>query len=250
MIKSIDLNCDMGEYKNTPEENFDHLIMPYISSANVACGFHSGDPHTIHKTIKLAIKNQVKIGAHPSYNDRQHFGRKSLKTPIDQLQSELEYQISAIKGMTENLGQKLHHVKPHGALYHDLNQNHELAKMFVDLVKRIDSELTIYAMSLSPLIDLCKKSNLKYKAEAFADRKYQTPTTLVSREIPGSILETEELVLNQIDYIINNKVKSQNNEVIELYAHTICLHSDTSNAVDLAEKISLYLQSKNIKVSA
>ena len=119
-MKTIDLNCDMGELKDGQERNFDEEIMPFISSTNIACGFHSGSPVLIEKTIRSALKHGVKIGAHPSYNDRENFGRKSLKVAPSILISELRYQISALKGMVESLGGRLHHVKPHGALYNDL----------------------------------------------------------------------------------------------------------------------------------
>ena len=181
-MKKIDLNCDIGELTPGKKSNYDEEIMPYISSCNIACGFHSGNPGLIEKTIQLAILNQVSIGAHPSYKDRKNFGRLSLQVDRDELMADLRYQICALKSMTESFGAILHHVKPHGALYNDMVQDQDLAKDFIQLVKQIDPNLKIYALANSQVIELCEKHNIK-GIRAFSKESFRKQL-----EIPGAIL--------------------------------------------------------------
>ncbi len=247
-MKRIDLNCDMGELLPGESNNFDQEIMPYISSCNIACGFHSGTPAIIESTIKSALKHNVKIGAHPSYNDKENFGRKSLSIQWDQLMPELKYQIYAIKGMVENNGGKLYHVKAHGALYNDMVKDKKLAHNFIQLVYSIDPELKIYALANSIVLDLCKEYRVVGIHEAFADRKYQGRTALRSRKLEGAILEKKEDVLLQINNLINNEIELYSGEIQTLKVDSICLHSDTRGAVDLSKLIFEYLKEKNILI--
>ncbi|MEM9886429.1 MAG: 5-oxoprolinase subunit PxpA [Bacteroidota bacterium] len=243
--KTIDLNCDMGELKEGQDRNYDAIIMPYISHCNIACGFHSGTPFLIEQTIKAAIKNHVKIGAHPSYNDRIHFGRRSLQVDQQILMAELRYQISALKGMVESFGARLHHVKAHGALYNDMLKDDQLAAAFVLLVKTIDPNLRILALAHSNVIDLCKKHDMQAIREGFADRSYQKRTQLRSRQLDNAVLHKQEAVLAQVQSFLEGKILLYDGEIASIQVDSICLHSDTKGAVNLSKSIYEYLNQSN-----
>ncbi|MFK7773566.1 MAG: 5-oxoprolinase subunit PxpA [Saprospiraceae bacterium] len=249
MIKIIDLNCDMGELKPTQTRNFDDEIMPYISSCNIACGFHSGSPYLIEKTIKSAMKHQVKIGAHPSYKDRENFGRVSLKVEKSKLLSQLKYQICAIQGMVESYGQKLNHVKPHGALYNDMVADQTLASHVVQLIKSIDPTLKIVTLAHSQVIDICKKNKMEFVHEGFADRRYEKINQLRNRNLSGAVLDTPTDVLQQIENFIHGKVQLHNSEFYPIQVQSICLHSDTKGAVQLSKMIFDFLKEKKIQIA-
>lgn len=248
-MKTIDLNCDMGELKPSQKENFDEAIMPFISSCNIACGFHSGSPQLIEKTIKSAIKHGVKIGAHPSYNDRENFGRVSIKTDRSILLAEWRYQISAVKGMVESFGTSLNHVKPHGALYNDLAADEDLAHDFVQLVKTIDPRLKIFALAHSKLMDVCKEQGIPFVNEGFADRKYEQQHQLRSRQLEGAVLHQATEVLAQIDHFLKGKVQLFNSEIHPIHIESICLHSDTQGAVNLSQLIHHFLKEKHVDIA-
>lgn len=242
----MDLNCDMGELLPNQTTNFDEEMMPFITSCNIACGFHSGNPLIIEKTIKAALKHNVKIGVHPSYNDRANFGRISVDVPMERLLAELRYQIFAVKGMVENLGGKLNHVKPHGALYNDMVKNATLAKAVIRLIKSIDSELKIFALASSQVVDICESECMKVVREGFADRRYQAVNQLRSRTLEGAVIHDTKAVLNQVDGFLNGKVTLWNSTICELDVDTICLHSDTKGAVRLSEQIYEYVRRSNV----
>lgn len=233
----MDLNCDMGELMPNQMTNFDAEMMPFITSCNIACGFHSGNPLIMEKTIKAALKHKVKIGAHPSYNDRENFGRVSVDVPLETLLAELRYQIFAVKGMVENLGGKLHHVKPHGALYNDMVKDATLAKAVVRLIKSIDSDLTIFALASSQVVEICESEGMKVMREGFADRRYQAVNQLRSRSLEGAVIHDKNQVLKQVDGFLNGKVMLWNSTICEIEVDTICLHSDTKGAVELSREI-------------
>lgn len=248
-MKTIDLNCDMGELKPNQEKNFDEEIMPFISSCNIACGFHSGNPSLIEKTINAAIMHHVKIGAHPSYNDRENFGRVSLEVESSQLLAELKYQIYAIKGMVENFGQKLYHIKPHGALYNDMVADEQLANHVVQLIKSIDPNLKIMTLAHSQVIDICKKNEMNFIQEGFADRRYEKIDQLRNRQLERAVLENPNDVLIQIQNFIDGKVQLYNLEFCPIQVQSICLHSDTNGAVKLSQLIHDFLKKKNITIA-
>ncbi|MEL7221716.1 MAG: 5-oxoprolinase subunit PxpA [Bacteroidota bacterium] len=249
-MTTIDLNCDMGELKVGQVRNFDAEIMPYISSCNIACGFHSGSPLLIEQTIQCAIIHGVKIGAHPSYNDWENFGRQTLVVKRAVLLAELRYQIAALKGMVESLGQQLYHVKAHGALYNDLLKDDALAEDFVLLVKTIDPQLRILSLAHSNVIDYCEKHGMRYLREGFADRRYETQTALLSRAFTDAVLHQPKDVLQQIDGFLGGKVELVNGQQESIKVDSICLHSDTSGAVALSKTIHQYLTDQAIQIQA
>ena len=238
MTKKIDINCDMGESYYDKRIGNDSKIIPYISSCNIACGFHGGDPLTIRKTIELAIKNNVKIGAHPSYFDLEGFGRRKITLDSDELESIILYQVSALKGITESYGIKLHHVKTHGALYNMASIDNNIAETIVQTIKKIDPELKLYGPSKMKWKEISEKHNIKYISEVFSDRNYNDDLSLVDRHNKNSMITDISDSIEHLSRIINQgKVKTINNKLIDIDVDTVCIHGDQPNAFIFAKTI-------------
>jgi len=241
MPNTIDLNCDAGEVSR----KIDDSMLPFVTSCNICCGAHAGDKDLIQGTIRKAIQLGVSIGAHPSYPDRVNFGRKSIDLPLNELQSNLLEQISYVKEMTETLGGKLRHVKPHGALYHDVLRNEELAKMFIEAVASVDSELQIYGQAESTFGQHCDRLQLEFVHEAFGDRRYENKNELRSRSNTDALLSDETEFCNQIKRLLRGEIIDVHGQTHELTVQTICLHSDTPNAVNFAKAAHEIIQQNN-----
>lgn len=243
----IDLNCDIGESYGKPAPH-DAAIMPYLSSCNIACGFHSGDPMTIERTIRLALQHNVAIGAHPAFPDLQGFGRRIMHIQKDELIAIVRYQIAALKGITEALGGTLHHVKPHGALYNLAMKDETTAQAIIEAVKSIDNQLIVYGLPNSELEKAAYKQ-LHYAREAFADRAYENDGTLRARTLEGAVIHDEKQVLSQVSMLVKKgQVRTYDDQIINLKIDTLCLHSDTPDAVTLARKIHEMLIKNDIKI--
>jgi len=245
---TIDLNCDIGESygKSAP---YDAAIMPYLSSCNIACGFHSGDPMTIERTIRLALQHGVAIGAHPAFPDLQGFGRRIIHIPKDELIAIVRYQIAALKGMTEALGGTLHHVKPHGALYNLAMKDETTAQAITEAVKSIDTQLIVYGLPNSELEKATDKTGLQYAREAFSDRAYENDGTLRARTLEGAVVHDKKQVLSQVRMLVKKgQVRTHDDQTINLKIDTLCLHSDTPDAVMLARKIHETLIKNDIEI--
>jgi UPF0271 protein len=247
-VKTIDINCDMGE-RIEGKRNHDKEIMPFISSCNIACGFHSGSAEMIENTITNALKYNIKIGAHPSYLDRENFGRQSMQVPLHQLQSQIKYQVAAVKGIVESHGGRLHHVKPHGALYNDMHKNEKLAIAVIEAVQKIQNGTIIYIMAGSPLVDTCTKKGIPYMEEVFSDRAYVDHTRLQSRQHKGAIIHNSQEIENRIDNFLNNTLIDIHGKAHKINPDTICVHSDTPGAVQIASTIYNQLKERNIELS-
>lgn len=241
----------MGESYGKYVSHQDEQIMPFISSCNIACGFHSGDPFTIQKTIKLAIKHEIAIGAHPSYPDLQGFGRRVMKISGDELKACILYQVAALKGMTESLGGKLHHVKPHGALYNFASSDKQTATTVVEAILETDKKLKLYAPDKSALADIAREKGLEVRAEVFADRRYEDNLLLRSRKLEGAVLHEQKSVLEQLEsMILKKKVRTYSGKEFPIKAQTVCLHSDTPGSAKLAKEIHDFLISKNVEITS
>ena len=238
MTKKIDINCDMGESYYDKKIGNDSKIMPYITSCNIACGFHGGDPNTIKKTIELAIKYDVKIGAHPSFFDLEGFGRRKFDLELNELESIILYQVSALKGITESLGSKLHHVKAHGALYNMACKDDKIARTIVKAVKKLDANLKIYGPSGMKWKIISENNDIKYISEVFSDRNYNDNLTLVDRNKENAMITDSNKALEHILLILNKgKVLTINGNLKKINAETICIHGDQPNALEFAKKI-------------
>lgn len=250
MMNKIDLNCDLGEFYGMYDERRDSKIMPFISSCNIACGFHSGDPVTISKTIQLALENDVAIGAHPSYPDLQGFGRRIMNLSSEELEACVLYQVSALKGMTESLGGKLHHVKPHGALYNHAAKDEDVALGIAKAIVQVQRDMIIYAPAKSKLAGVAKDVGLQVKSEVFADRQYEDDLSLRSRSLEGAVLHEKKDVLKQLASFLDGLVHTSGGLDLPITAETICLHSDTEGAAELAKEIHDFLEKNEVKITS
>lgn len=238
----------MGESYGKYVSVYDAEIMPFISSCNIACGFHSGDPLTIEKTIKLALENDVKIGAHPSFPDLQGFGRREMKLGSEELKAVVRFQVSVVKGMTEALGGQLHHVKPHGALYNLAAKDEQTAQAIVEAVKSISGEVVVYAQPGLMLEKAVLEHGMKVWREVFADRHYENDLRLRSRSFKDAVIHERNEVLKQIKHmVLENRVQTISGEFKEIKADTICLHSDTKGSAELAKEIYEFLKENDVE---
>lgn len=241
-MTNIDLNCDLGEgIGNEP------AIMPYISSANIACGYHAGDEKTMWQTVEKALENKVAIGAHVSFLDRENFGRSNIKVPLDEVYEWIEQQLLIFYEICSALDASISHVKPHGALYNLSAVDAELATTVAKAVKDIDPGLTIFGLSGSESIKAAKSAGLKFANEVFADRRYSNDGTLISRTEKGALIENEEEAIAQVLQILQQgTVTSTSGIIIPIKADTICIHGDGENAVQLAKSINEAIKNAGI----
>lgn len=228
-----DLNCDMGEGMST-----DALIMPFISSASIACGYHAGDEKTIWQTIELAVKHKVVVGAHVSFLDRKNFGRSEMNLSPDEIYELVEQQLIIIKEIADSFDISLHHVKPHGALYNMSAKDPAIAKAIARAIKDFDSALIIYGLSGSHSIIEAKAIGLKTVNEVFADRTYQDNGSLTLRSQPNALIEDTDKAVQQVLQMIKDKtVTTVSGKEISIVAETICIHGDGKHAVEFAKAI-------------
>jgi UPF0271 protein len=236
MKQKIDLNCDLGESYGAFKVGNDEKIMPCITSANVACGLHAGDPTTKSKTIALAKKHGVAVGAHPSYPDILGFGRREVQMTPEEVRNYTLYQVSALQGFAQAAGLRLQHVKPHGALYNVATERKDVAKPIVEAIKALDSRLIVFAPQGSALASEADKANMKVAREFFADRAYNPDGTLISRNQRNAIIETPlEVVKRAVKAVKDEIVLACNGGIVKLgKVHTVCVHGDNPAAVRLA----------------
>ncbi|MBK8044899.1 MAG: LamB/YcsF family protein [Haliscomenobacter sp.] len=231
----IDLNCDMGESFGAYTVGNDGAIFPLITSCNIACGFHGGDPLHIENTIKGALAHGVRIGAHPGYPDLQGFGRRYLRLQENELQAVLRYQIAALKGMTECLGGQLAYVKPHGALYNTAAEDEREARIIAETIRDFGAGLALMGLAGSIMEAQALKANIPFIAEAFADRRYGDNGKLLPRSIPGAVIHDPEAAAEQAWSIaINKGVYSNTGAWLPIDAQSLCVHGDNPEAVERA----------------
>ena len=243
----IDFNCDLGESVGQHIVGQDEKVFPFITSCNIACGFHGGDPTHMENTIKNALKYNVQIGAHPSYPDKAGFGRRKMKLDAEELKTMLKFQINTLTSMTESLGGKVSYVKPHGALYNTAADSKEEASVIVEAIKEMENELALLGMAGSEMETVAQSQGVPFFAEAFADRKYNAKGRLLSRNQPGSVIEEpKEAAAQVISLVLNQQVHSDQGTNIAVNAHSICVHGDNAQAVMILQAIDQALQEKNI----
>jgi len=225
----------------------DEAIMPFISSANIACGYHAGDESTIKKTMELALQHNVAIGAHPGFADKENFGRLEIFLSQPELYDLVVKQVHLVKNICSLFNTKLHHVKPHGALYNMAAKDKALAATIAKAVKDVDDTLVLYGLHKSCMLATAAEIQVKTASEVFADRRYNNNGSLVSRALPGALIETEEDALGQVlQMVLHNTVTAINGENIPVLAQTICIHGDSKNAGGFSRKIYEALQQHNI----
>jgi UPF0271 protein len=245
MMTSVDLNCDIGEGCGNDAE-----LMRFITSANIACGFHAGDEATMRRTVELALENDVAVGAHPGYPDREKFGRTEMSLPADEVRRLILVQLEAIQAVCGELGTRIRHVKPHGALYNQAARIPELATAIAESVAEFDKGLILYGLSGSHSISEAEKVGLTTASEVFADRTYQNDGTLTPRSQPNALISETETSLTQVlDMIKYGRVRSTEATMVAIKAETICIHGDGPNAVEFARLIRERLTSEGIQVA-
>jgi UPF0271 protein len=248
---SVDLNCDMGESFGAWTMGSDADLMDYVSSVNIACGFHAGDASTMRKTVETAIEKGVAIGAHPSYPDLQGFGRRNMSLSPQEIFDIVLYQVAALKGICDASGTTLRHVKPHGALYNQAAKDSELACSIAEAIRKIDDSLIVYGLSGSFLVSEAEKLGLRTASEAFADRTYQRDGSLTPRTMTGALITSPEKAAGQaLQMLKDNTVTTIDGEIINIKADTICIHGDGEHAIEFAKAISNTLIANNISISA
>ncbi len=240
----IDINADMGEGFGHYKIGNDEELIKYVTSINVACGFHAGDPNVMRETIRLAKKYGVNVGAHPSYPDLQGFGRRSMKMRKEELINFIIYQLGALSGFLKIENMSLSHIKPHGALYNDAANDKEIALAIGEAVSLFDKNLPIVGLANSPAIKIWKKMGLRVREEVFADRNYKDDGTLVPRSEKNALLKDPEEIAKRIyNMVSERKIKTTTGKKISVSFDTICIHGDTKNAPEIARKIKEKLSS-------
>lgn len=245
----IDVNCDLGEGFGPYSLGQDDELLRYISSANIACGFHSGDPNIMNRTILKAKQQSVNVGAHPGFNDIYGFGRRNFQMEADEIKNLMLYQLGAILSFCNYHHVPLTHVKPHGALYNMAAKEPYMAKAIVEAVKQFDPSLIVYGLANSELIHACVESDIPYAIEAFIDRTYQDDGTLTPRYLDNAVIHSVEDTIKQaVSIVLKKEVTSISGKVIPLEADTLCIHGDHKESAEVAATLQKELTSHGVTI--
>ena len=245
-MKTIDINCDMGE-----DIGNDELIMPYISSANIACGYHAGDENTMKRTVELCKKYSVAVGAHPSFPDRENFGRTDMLLHPGEIYEMIIKQINCLEKIASEADVPVHHVKPHGALYNMASRDRSLAPFVALAIMDTNSKYILYGLSGSYLVKEGKSLGLKTASEVFADRTYKNDGSLTSRNKPGALIEDADKAIAQVLQMVKEgTVTSITGKKTPIVAETICIHGDGKHAVEFAKAIHDTLKKEGIEIKS
>jgi UPF0271 protein len=247
MAGRIDFNCDMGESFGMYKMGYDEEVIKYITSANIACGFHAGDPGWMRWTVKLAEEQGVGVGAHPSFPDLQGFGRRNMVVSPGEAKDDVVYQIGALSAFTST--KKLQHVKPHGAMYNMAAGGGDLAKAICEAVLEVDPEIVLVVLAGTPWAEVAREMGVRVAQEAFADRALNPDGTLVARSKPGSVIhDLDEVVERSIRMVTRGTATAVTGEEIEVRADTFCLHGDTPGARDMAAALKSGLEAAGVEI--
>jgi UPF0271 protein len=245
-LATLDFNCDLGEGCGT-----DAAIVPLISSASIACGAHAGDPATMRETATLCLAHGVAIGAHPSFEDREHFGRRELDVPPEQLEASVRRQIEALAAVCASLGAHLRHVKPHGALYNLAARDRATSDAIVRAMQAVDPSLVLYGLAGSVLVRAGLDAGLAVANEVFAERAYDADGRLAPRGTPGAVIEELDMALAQVRRLLREgMVIARDGTCVPLRADTLCLHGDRADAPAFARSLRAALEAEGIRIRA
>ncbi len=245
----IDLNCDMGESFGAYSIGADEMLMPLITSANIACGFHAGDPRVMQRTVQLAVQHGVAIGAHPGFRDLEGFGRRVIDATPDEIESDVLYQIGALDAFARAAGKKLMHVKAHGALYNLAAAKPAIARAIARAVVSFDSSLVFVGLAGSSMLDVARELGLRVAREGFCDRAYTPDGKLMSRREPGSLIDDPQRAARQaLQMVIEQTVDASNGEKIPMHVDTLCIHGDSPNAPAIARAVREMLEKNGVSV--
>jgi UPF0271 protein len=250
-MPTIDLNSDLGESFGQWSMGDDAAMLDIVTSANVACGFHAGDPAGILRTLKAAAAKGVTIGAHVAYPDLVGFGRRNMDIASDELSADVIYQIGALQALATAAGTTVRYVKPHGALYNTIAHDTRQALAVIEAIRAVDSKLVLVALAGSPLIELARGEGLTCIAEAFADRAYTPQGTLVSRREPGAVLhDAEQVARRMLRLVQSSEVEAIDGSVTRIEADSICVHGDSPGAIQMAREVRQLLERSGVSLQA
>lgn len=250
MVK-VDLNCDMGESFGRYTLGEQEKILQYVTSANIACGFHAGDPNVMNDTVKIAIENGVRIGAHPGLPDLVGFGRREMTITPREAYDMVVYQIGALQGFLTVHNETMQHVKPHGGLYNMAAKDRDLAAAIAQAVYDVSPSLVLFGLAGSELTKAGEKIGLTTAHEVFADRTYQSDGTLTSRSQKDALItDHDKSVAQVVKMVREGRVTSEQNIEVSLQAHTVCIHGDGAHALDFAKYINQSFKENGIVVSS
>ena len=247
----IDLNSDLGESLGGWRMGDDAAMLDIVSSANVACGFHAGDPAGILETLKAARERGAMVGAHVSYPDLVGFGRRNMDVASADLVAGVIYQIGALQGLARVAGTEVRYVKPHGALYNTIAHDRRQATDVITAMRAIDPSLVLVALAGSPLIDWARDAGLTVVAEAFADRGYTPEGTLVSRRDPGAVLhDVDQIAARMLSLVRDGVVEAVDGSLVRIAADSICVHGDSAGAVAIARHLRERFEQEGVRISS
>ena len=249
-MTKIDINCDMGESFGPWKMGADEQVMPHITSANIACGAHAGDPVVMRHTVRLARAAGVAIGAHPGFADLQGFGRRDMSIPHAELEASLIAQIGALAAIARAEGVTLRHVKPHGALYNMAARDRVMSDAIVRAIAAIDRSLILFGLPGSPMLEAGRAAGLRVAAEGFADRAYQPDGSLTPRSHTGAVIhDVDAVVARAVRMATDGVVLTASGDEIALSVDTICVHGDTPGAPELAGRIHEALRERGVEIA-
>ena len=247
-MRSVDINCDLGEgfgvYRAAPDEQ----IFPLITSANVACGFHAGDPQTMRHCVELAVRHGVSIGAHPGTPDLAGFGRRAMGLSDAEFENALIYQVGALEGMCRAIGTQTHHVKPHGWLYNAAAKDGRLAAVIARTIKKLNPDMTLFGLAGSQSLIAARAIGLPHASEAFIDRTYEADGSLTDRSVEGAVITNPESAAQQcLDIVLKSTVTTRSGAQIRIVAETLCVHGDNANVLEILKCVRGRLAAHNIQ---
>jgi UPF0271 protein len=243
-MRTIDINSDLGEFADEMHLESDRRVLQHVTSANIACGFYASDPLTMTKSVRMAKEAGVAIGAHPGFPDRENFGRLPMDMSPEEVKAIVLYQVGALQAICQAEGVKLHHVKPHGALYNMAAKDEALALAITEAVAKTGEDLILFGLSGSLMEKAAKAKGVPFASEVFADRAYEDDGTLVSRSKPGAMIEDESLAISRMVRLMKEGVvESINGRDIPLAADTICVHGDSPKALAFARALREAMES-------
>ena len=250
-MPTIDLNSDLGESFGQWSMGDDAAMLDIVTSANVACGFHAGDPAGILRTLRAAAAKGVTIGAHVAYPDLVGFGRRNMDIASDELTADVIYQIGALQALAHAAGTSVRYVKPHGALYNTIAHDTRQALAVIEAIRAVDQSLVLVALAGSPLLELARSEGLSCIAEAFADRAYTPQGTLVSRREPGSVLhDAEQVAQRMLRLVQTGTVEAIDGSLSRIEADSICVHGDSPGAIQMAREVRQLLERSDVSLQA
>ncbi|MFC4103093.1 LamB/YcsF family protein [Paenibacillus xanthanilyticus] len=248
--KTVDVNCDLGESFGAYRIGMDAEIMPYITSANIACGYHAGDPAVMRATVRLAMRHGVGIGAHPGLQDLAGFGRRAMRIDAKEAYELTLYQLGALWAFVKSEGGAMRHVKPHGALYNMAAADEAIAEGIAEAIYRIDPELMLFGLAGSELIRAAERLGLRAANEVFADRRYEADGSLTPRHLAGAVIhDAEEACAQAVRMAGGGGVVTRQGTLLPVYADTICIHGDSPGALEYATALRSALESAGIGIA-